>query len=298
MKKYIYILLTVVALFPASCADDILNKADYDFTPDPAALPTVGITLGEVSVYTATVTGSVTFGSDTTVLQKGFVVSATADFAKETVVKANTQAFQSTLNQLESGATYYVKAYVATHNGIAYSSASQFTTKAVVALFDIQTGTSSIDDWTAFGSAISTIDKDGDGQDWELTYYDAGQTQACLISYSWYNGSALTPENYLLLPAYTISTSGIFIVTIEAADPDWPQEKVKLIASNAPITADNCRDAEVLATHTLADGDPYTIQAEIPEEYDGKNVYLGIAHYDCTDKYAVVVTGIKVVHVE
>ena len=297
MKKYIYILLTVVAPFMASCSDDILNKSDYDFTPNPAALPTVGITLGKVGAYNVAVTGSVTFGSDTTVLQKGFVLSATADFATEKVIKVDAQTFQVEVNNLESGATYYVKAYVATHNGIAYSNASQFTTKVVVALFDIQTETSPVSDWSAFGNEITTIDKDGDGRNWGLTYYDAGRTQACLLSYSWYN-APLTPENYLLLPPYTISASGVFIVTIEAADPDYPEEKVKLIASNAPITSDNCRAAEVLAEHTLANGNPYTISADIPEKYDGGNVYLGIAHYDCTDQYAVVVTGIKVVHVE
>jgi hypothetical protein len=295
MKKYIYILFTIVAPFLANCSDDIPNKADYDFTPNTANLPTVGITPGKVGAYEATFTGNIIPGSDTIILQKGFVVSTTAGFAEETVVKAGEQAFEATIGGLESGATYYVKAYAATHNGIAYSSAVSFSTKVVTPLFDIQTATSTIDQWEAFN--YTTIDKDGDDNDWILTYYDQEGTQVALISYSWYN-DPLKPENYLLLPPYTINSNGIFIVTIEAADPDYPEEKVKLIASSAPITSDNCRDAEVLAIHTLADGEPYTINADIPESYNGNPIYLGIAHYDCTDWYALVVTGIKVVHAE
>ncbi|MDR2358761.1 MAG: hypothetical protein LBD87_03020 [Prevotellaceae bacterium] len=298
MKKYLYILFTFAAPFLVSCSDEIPNKADYDFTPNPAALPTVGITLGKVGAYDAAFTGSVTLGSDTFVLQRGFVVSTTADFAQEKVVEADAQAFQTTINGLESGKTYYAKAYVATYNGVAYSNATSFNTKVVTPLFDIQTATSTVAEWMNFGNAISVIDKDGDGRSWNLTYYDAGGTQAVLISYSWYNNSVLTPENYLLLPPYTINSNGLFIVTIEAADPDYPEEKVKLIISGAPITSDNCRAAEVLATHTLANGNPYTINADIPEKYDGEAVYLGIAHYDCTDQYALLLTGIKVVHEE
>jgi hypothetical protein len=298
MKKYLYILLTVAAAFAASCTDEIPNKADYDFTPDPAALPTVGLTLGAVGPFDAALTGSVTLGSDTIVLQKGFVYATTADFANEKAVVANQQTFQAKIANLESGATYYAKAYVATHNGVAYSSPVTIATKVVTTIFDIQTATSSVSDWLAFGNEITTIDKDGDEEDWMLTYYDDDHTQAAFISFSWYSNTALTPENYLLLPPYSIVTSGIFIVTIEAADPSYPAEKVKLIVSDAPITADNCRDAEVIATHTLANGNPYTISADIPASYDGKTVYLGIAHYDCTDQYALVLTGIKVVHAE
>jgi hypothetical protein len=295
MKKYLYILLTVAAAFAASCTDEIPNKADYDFTPDPAALPTVGLEIGDVEFFNAAFTGNVTPGSDT-VLQKGFVYATTADFANEKAVVANQQTFQATITNLESGATYYAKAYVVTYNGTAYSSVTPFVTKSLVSLLNIQTATSSVSDWLAFGNEITTIDKDDDGKDWMLTYYDEAETQAAFISYSWYN-AALTPENYLLLPPYTIVENGAFAVTIEAADPDYPAEKVKLIVSDAPITADNCRDAEVIATHTLTDGNPYTITADIPASYDGKTVYLGIAHYDCTDQFAVVLTGIRVYYV-
>jgi hypothetical protein len=297
MKKYFYILFILVAPFLAGCSDEIPNKADYDFTPNAANLPAVSITLGKVGAYDAAFTGIVTSGSSEAILQKGFVISTTADFTEETVVKVGEQAFEATIGDLESGAIYYVRAYAATYDGVAYSSAVSFNTKVVTPLFDIQTATATIAEWSAFGNTVSTIDKDGDGRGWALTYYNSAQTQAAYISYSWYS-APLTPENYLLLPPYTISSNGIFIVTLEAADPGYPKEKVKLIASSAPITSDNCRDAEVLAIHTLADGNPYTINADIPESYNGNPIYLGIAHYDCTDWYALVVTGIKVVHAE
>jgi hypothetical protein len=298
MKKYIYLLVSI-AFLASSCTDDALNKADYDFTPDPTALPTtVTVAFDNVGAFNATLTGSVTFGADTTFLQKGFVVSTTPDFAQERVVKANAQTFQAEI-ELESGTTYYAKAYVATYNGTAYSNAVQFSTKVVTTIFNVQTSTTSLGDWSSFADECTLIDKDEDGQNWRLSYYDEEETKGSLLSYSWYN-SPLEPENYLLLPAVELTTNGngIFFVTIEAADPDYPEEKVKLIISDAPITADNCRDAEVLAEHTLANGNPYTIQADIPESYNNSTVYLGFAHYDCTDQYAVVVTGIRVAHIE
>jgi hypothetical protein len=301
MKKYISLFLSIALLAVlAGCAGDELSKADYDFTPDPAALPTAVTVTAGAGIFDATLTGSVTLGSDTVVLQKGFVVSTTADFATERIVPANAQTFRATVNNLESGSTYYAKAYVATHNGTAYSNATQFSTKVVTTILDVQSATSSLSDWETFYEACTFIDKDGDESEWSLTYYDEEETQVALISYSysWYDNSPLEPENYLLLPAVTLNTGGIFIVTMEAADPDYPEEKVKLIISDAPITGANCADAEVLAEHTLEDGEPYTFNADIPESYNNGNVYLGIAHYDCTDQYAVIVTGIKVVHVE
>ncbi|MDR3188112.1 MAG: hypothetical protein LBT94_02875 [Prevotellaceae bacterium] len=298
MKKYIYLLLSLAILASSSCTDDALSKADYDFTPSAAALPTsVTVSPSNVGAFAATLSGGVTFGADTSFLQKGFVVSATADFEKERVLKA-TAAFQVKVGSLESGTTYYAKAYVVTYHGTKYSDATPFTTKSVTPILDLQTATSPLSDWETFEGAATTIDKDGDGYNWEFITYDEEKTQGAIISYSWYSNNALEPENYLLLPSVALVTDGTFLVTLEAANPNYPAEKVKLVISAEPITADNCANAEVLAEHTLEDGEPYTIEGAIPESYNNSTVYLGVAHYDCSDNYAVVVTGVKVVHVE
>jgi hypothetical protein len=126
MKKYIYLLVSI-AFLASSCTDDTPNKADYDFTPDPAALPAITVEVDNVGFTDATLTGSVTFGTDASFLQKGFVVSTAPDFAQEEVVKTD-ETFQVRIDNLADDATYYVKAWIATINGTAFSEVKTFTT--------------------------------------------------------------------------------------------------------------------------------------------------------------------------
>ena len=70
--------------------------------------------------------------------------------------------------------------------------------------------------------------------------------------------------------------------------------KFKVIISDSSITEDNCRSAEVLLTHILENYHPaaYYADISIPSSYNGKTVYLGICHFDCTNQFILAITDI------
>jgi hypothetical protein len=125
MKKIIYTLTLTLAL--ASCTKEV-NKADFDYTPDAANLPAVTVTFGNLTGTSADLAGNVTFRHDDSFIEKGFLISETADFAAPLSIAANALTFKATAAGLTDDTPHYVKAYVLTKDGIALSEAASFTT--------------------------------------------------------------------------------------------------------------------------------------------------------------------------
>lgn len=158
---------------------------------------------------------------------------------------------------------------------------------------------------TFFKSNFTLIDKDGDGFNWRtVLWVDENEVptgEYGVLSESWDSVTklALTPENYLVLPAVTINSDGRFTaVFYSIEDEDYFYEKFKIIISSEPITSANCRNAAVLLTQTLPEGGkiPYTAEVEIPAEYNGSPAYLAICHFDCPDQHYIVLESITITH--
>ncbi|MDR0581574.1 MAG: hypothetical protein LBG31_01285 [Prevotellaceae bacterium] len=130
MKKTIYILAIVLAF--AGCTDE-LKKADYDYIPNPANLPAITIAIDQNSITgsSAGMSAQITFGNDPAFIEKGFVLSKTADFADFLAVTPDAQhapVLKATADKLDDETQYHVKGYVLTKDGIAYSAPLTFTT--------------------------------------------------------------------------------------------------------------------------------------------------------------------------
>ena len=99
-------------------------------------------------------------------------------------------------------------------------------------------------------STWSLLDKDGDGLGW---YYYAKWGLVISDSYDYDTESALSPENYLITPAIAIpadATAPELMFDLAASATNAYQEKYKIIASESPLTLDNCQDADVLRDYT------------------------------------------------
>lgn len=294
-----YIILTLTGLVLLSCQEKVDH---YERKFNAANAPKVTTNnMEKISAGYIIANGTIDLSSPTPIMEKGFLISTTQDFTEETTrtiaVESDEAGFSTTIYDLQSETDYYIKSYgINTGGGIGYGEVKTFKTKKSVVAYSLKESDGSTA-WQAAGFLL--IDKDGDGENWMLDYWDEGSTRPVMISYSYGDSGALTPENYLILPAVSITgVDGIFSVKVRALDANYPKEKFKLVVSDSPITADNCRDAKVLLTHTLANGNPYTATGALPSEYDGKNVYLGIAHFETTDWYALCATEFTVTYAE
>ncbi|MDR2361663.1 MAG: choice-of-anchor J domain-containing protein [Prevotellaceae bacterium] len=173
-------------------------------------------------------------------------------------------------------------------------------------LLNLNTETTDTTTWLEILDYFTPIDADKDGYNWRFAYWNEELTQITVFSESYVNYvGPLTPENYLILPGYVIGTNAKFTFTAQALLPDYPEEKFKIvIITSDQITgitdADDIipilRNAPVLHTHKLVNGNPYTQTLDIPDSYNGKGVFLAVAHFDCTDAYRLLITQLKLEH--
>jgi len=297
MKTYKLIIGVFLILFAFSaCEEELIQPEDYKYEYDQSQAPQVSNDqLIKVSATYATFSAD----ADTLYVDRGFILDTLEDFSTQRVFPATgeTDEFEVTATDLRENKTYYYKSYATTiMGGTTTGAVGSFTTKQSVTPFSISYDKATVEEWESAG--FSSIDKDGDGNDWSLTYYDEEAGQVAFISYSWLN-EALTPENYLVYPDLELSgIDGLLTFTLQAGDPNFPQETLKLIVSDQPITSDNVGDAEVIYTTTLQDDDLFTASVNIPAAYEGGNVYFALAHTEVTDMFSVYFLGTSFSYVE
>lgn len=146
---------------------------------------------------------------------------------------------------------------------------------------------------TGLPASWSTIDRDGDGYDWN--FYRGAMT-----SDSYASGDALFPENYLVSPKVVLpSRVDNISLTFElssGANSVW-EEQYRVVVSEVPITFDNCRDAQVVRDWTelkeINKGKNYTLESVDLSQFKGKTIYVAFVHGNCSDVYYINLRNVK-----
>lgn len=144
---------------------------------------------------------------------------------------------------------------------------------------------------------FTTTDADGDAQEW-LIFDDAANFAAqgnVIASASW-NGSPLTPDNWLISSAIDL-TSAAGVVSLEwmvrAQDQSWVLENydVYVSAGNTPaaLTASGSVFNEVLTTSA-----GYMVRTLDISAFIGQTVHIGFRHHACTDAFRMNLDNIVV----
>ena len=145
-------------------------------------------------------------------------------------------------------------------------------------------------------SASTTIDNDGDGNVWYHlnTAPSTGATWYCHSGYGHvtsasYNGSALSPDNWLVSPL--VNLCGEVSFWAAGQDPSWASEKFAVyvttgdptdVSSYVKISDDETAVGEVTYYH-------YDLSA-----YDGQRGYVAIRHYNVSDMFRLNVDDITI----
>lgn len=132
---------------------------------------------------------------------------------------------------------------------------------------------------------LRLIDADGDGKNWGISLQQNSLDETYAIrSYSAYYGT-LTPDNFVITKsAYRIKRTSV--VTLNAKSGTGQDED--LGEHYAVVVSENGNDWTVVFEETIENHD-WTNTSVSLAEYAGKNVLLGVRHYDCSGHYFLAV---------
>ncbi|PLX01482.1 MAG: hypothetical protein C0594_13145, partial [Marinilabiliales bacterium] len=149
---------------------------------------------------------------------------------------------------------------------------------------------------------FSTIDNDGDGNDW-MNSAEAGSFAThsgtnCATSSSW-EGSALTPDNYLITPQLDLtSETGTTMLKwyVAAQDQTWPEEYYEVRVSTTGMATTDF--ADVVYSEIVEAGGPegndYWFRTVNLSDYNGEMIYIAFVHTNCTNNYYLNIDDINV----
>ena len=144
----------------------------------------------------------------------------------------------------------------------------------------------------------SFFDVDGDGYNWEASNASGVKVHtgaAILASASYINNyGALNPDNWAFTPAIQLTRDNYLSFWITAQDPSWSAEHYAVYITDVAPTADNLEDCTVLIPETeFPNGSPVEtgednyqrFVVKIPDSFEGKAVYVGFRHFNCSDMF-------------
>ena len=150
---------------------------------------------------------------------------------------------------------------------------------------------SGADDWTF-------IDADGDGYCWEPSAASGIKCRsgvAVLASASYNNNEGpLTPDNWAFTPAVRLTEDNYLSFWVTAQDQSWAAEHYAVYITDVTPALDNLGGCTVLlAEQEYPNGKPVETGEDgyqrfvvpIPSSFDGKTVFIGFRHFNCTDMF-------------
>ena len=146
----------------------------------------------------------------------------------------------------------------------------------------------------------TTADLDGDSNEWAALNASSinstlGSKSMVSFSYDDATSAPLTPDNLATSPAIdltTVTASNVFFLYDQLTDSSWPDEHyaIYITTSNDPavITATTpfyeTDVAEVVLANKLFD----------LSSFIGQTIYISFRHYNCTDKYYLIIDNLEV----
>ena len=146
-------------------------------------------------------------------------------------------------------------------------------------LWDFETD-ESFEGWISY-------DADGDGYGWVIDdYYSYNGGDYSLGSYSYYGGSALTPDNWLISP--DVPLTGELVIHTRNLLSSWPDKIMVYVFVGELTDESQFAEFEPISEFLIPSNswEEYTFDLS---EYEGATGCFAIRHYDCTDQYGILV---------
>ena len=175
---------------------------------------------------------------------------------------------------LEKGVFRFTVRYTE-ERGYTYTCAYEFTVTAPTdyALYsDFEDGLSG---WSAY-------DLDGDGKNWKVSMLPAYEGNGCIKSESYINyEGALTPDNLLVSPQFTVGNGSVLSWYDCGQDPDYCAEPYSVYIGTGSNMNNYTKLGDYKATKEWVN---HTIDIS---SYAGKTLSVAFRHYNATDLFAL-----------
>ena len=139
----------------------------------------------------------------------------------------------------------------------------------------------------------SLYDADGDGYSWGLAYSNDNQDDVCFYSASYYNNSALSPDNWLITPE--VSLGGTLKFKTWNRSSSYLDKIMVYVCNNPEFES---LDEFVAISDFIQPTVSTSASAEEIEidlsEYEGTG-YIAFRHYDCYDEWQIYIDDIEVI---
>ncbi len=140
----------------------------------------------------------------------------------------------------------------------------------------------------------TTLNEDGDEYDWntldlsEIDGLDAFEGDYVIRSQSW-DGSPLTPDNYLITPQLAVGDEDSLYYLVAAVDANFPAENYSVLVSTTGTAVADFTDE--IFTETLA-STAWDFRNIDLSSYAGQNIYIAFRHHDVTDQFWFMIDGV------
>lgn len=271
---------------------------------ESAYLPTVSTVTLSASGATVSMTSNVLSDGGDAVTERGVCWSTSQNptISSDHTADSGTGTGEFTVTgSLTAGATYYVRAYATNSEGTSYGAEVTYVMPNPTYPPTINTGSQFLALMEGFeGSTLpstwTTIDNDGDGYTWyHMSDYMYHSGSGCAMSASWYQGNALTPDNYLITPDITIPTGVLPILTF------WyrgSQNSLYYAKEHFEVKVGNAGASTVGDFNTsLLDKTSSNVYAQANVDlssYAGQTIRLAFVHNNTTDMDNLCIDDIEV----
>lgn len=160
---------------------------------------------------------------------------------------------------------------------------------------------------------LTFIDADGDGNNWMLGTPDQGffgrpteygWNQAALYSESvdrW-DGTVYTPDNYVVCPKSYIGPNSQFSLWAAPINDNYPGDHIGVAVSTGsgddPADFDLIWEQDMPGEGSQGVSFSYTQFFIDLSQYEGQEIYIAVRHFNCTDKFIVMIDELKLSNVD
>ena len=143
---------------------------------------------------------------------------------------------------------------------------------------------------------FTLVDADGDGYNWDNAYWSASYAHSgsgLIASASYINEvGALSPDNWMILPAMTIPSEGGLILSWWARDYQYAENYGVFIGTEGTVEALSA--SSPVQTYTTDGSSTYSKKSIDLTPYAGQTIYIAFRHYNVTDMYWLMIDDIRV----
>jgi len=137
----------------------------------------------------------------------------------------------------------------------------------------------------------TTVDSDGDGNNWYVTSGVVHAGDGCVTSASWVNNTVLTPDNWLISPAVELSGDATLSFWVAGQDPNYAAEHFSVYLSTTGTAISDFTTTllyDQVSTPTMTQ---YTVDLS---PYSGQTVYIAFRHHNITDMFRLNLDDVEI----